>query len=116
MRGTSLDNPFRGDAVLRVIRLNLLPPFPPHRPAWRALLVIVALAILATSGIVARAEESHNVGAKPPVDFNKQIRPILTQYCSSCHGGVKQAGDLSFVYADKVLPPDGFSFGGPAFA
>lgn len=42
------------------------------------------------------------------VDFNQQIRPIFTQYCSSCHGGVKQAGDVSFVYRDQVLPPDGW--------
>ncbi|MFK8111465.1 MAG: PSD1 and planctomycete cytochrome C domain-containing protein [Rubripirellula sp.] len=42
------------------------------------------------------------------IDFNKQVRPILTQYCSACHGGVKQAGDLSFVYAEQVLPPDGW--------
>ncbi|QDV85081.1 Planctomycete cytochrome C [Stieleria magnilauensis] len=48
------------------------------------------------------------VQAERPIDFNKQIRPILTQHCTSCHGGVKQAGDLSFVYADKVLPPDGW--------
>ncbi|MGI9474163.1 MAG: PSD1 and planctomycete cytochrome C domain-containing protein [Rubripirellula sp.] len=43
-----------------------------------------------------------------PVDFNQQIRPVLTQYCTACHGGVKQAGDVSFVYADQVLPPDGW--------
>lgn len=42
------------------------------------------------------------------VDFNQQIRPILTQYCTSCHGGVKQAGDVSFVYPEQVLPPDGW--------
>lgn len=36
------------------------------------------------------------------IDFNKQIRPILTKHCTECHGGVKQAGDLSFVYEDSV--------------
>ncbi|QDV40533.1 Planctomycete cytochrome C [Stieleria neptunia] len=68
------------------------------RSRWRfgILLLIIASCV----GDVARAEE--------PIDFNKQIRPILTQHCTSCHGGVKQAGDLSFVYADKVLPPDGW--------
>jgi len=42
------------------------------------------------------------------VEFNTHIRPILTTHCVSCHGGVKQAGDLSFVYRDKVLPPEGW--------
>jgi len=42
------------------------------------------------------------------IDFNQTIRPILTQHCSACHGGVKQAGGVSFIYADQVLPPDGW--------
>lgn len=36
------------------------------------------------------------------IDFNQQIRPILTEHCSACHGGVKQAGGLSFVYPDQI--------------
>src|SRR4051812_34228712 len=36
------------------------------------------------------------------VDFNSQIRPILNQNCTSCHGGVKSAGEISFVYRDVV--------------
>lgn len=42
------------------------------------------------------------------VNFNNQIRPILTKHCTACHGGVKQAGDLSFVYgqsAENVIEP-----------
>lgn len=42
------------------------------------------------------------------IEFNRDIRPIFTQYCTSCHGGVKSAGDVSFVYANQVLPPDGW--------
>ena len=42
------------------------------------------------------------------IDFQTQIRPILIESCSACHGGVKQAGDVSFVYKDQVLPPDGW--------
>ena len=49
-----------------------------------------------------------SVDANQPVDFNSQIRPIFTRYCSACHGGVKQAGDVSFVYANSVLPPEGW--------
>ncbi len=36
------------------------------------------------------------------VDFNEQIRPIFVRHCTECHGGVKQAGDLSLVYEDQV--------------
>lgn len=56
-------------------------------------------------GTVTLAEVSE---VAQPVDFNSQIRPILTQHCTSCHGGVKAAGDVSFIYAERVLPPDGW--------
>ncbi|MFK7767371.1 MAG: PSD1 and planctomycete cytochrome C domain-containing protein [Mariniblastus sp.] len=37
------------------------------------------------------------------IDFNADVRPILNQHCVACHGGVKQASDLSFVYEDQAL-------------
>lgn len=40
--------------------------------------------------------------ASRPIDFNAHIRPILNQNCTSCHGGVKSAGEVSFVYRDVV--------------
>lgn len=42
------------------------------------------------------------------IGFNEQIRLILVKNCSTCHGGVKQAGGLSFVYPEQVLPPEGW--------
>ncbi len=59
---------------------------------------IVALSMLA--GTLARADER--------IDFNKQIRPIFTTHCTACHGGVKAAGDVSFVNAEAISPPDGW--------
>jgi hypothetical protein len=35
--------------------------------------------------------------------FNADIRPILNKHCASCHGGVKAAGEISFVYREKAL-------------
>ncbi len=52
------------------------------------------------SGGNAPAEDN---AVSPPVDFNRDVRPIFNQHCVACHGGVKQAGGLSFVYADSVL-------------
>ena len=42
------------------------------------------------------------------IGFNEHIRPIFIKHCTACHGGVKQAGEVSFVYRDQVLPPNGW--------
>ena len=51
----------------------------------------------ASLGLVASA-----FAAAQPVDFATQIRPLLNQSCVPCHGGVKSAGEISFVYRDVV--------------
>ncbi len=43
--------------------------------------------------------------AKPPdrIDFNAHVRPILNTQCTACHGGVKAAGGISFVFREDAL-------------
>ncbi|MEM6415407.1 MAG: PSD1 and planctomycete cytochrome C domain-containing protein [Pseudomonadota bacterium] len=37
------------------------------------------------------------------VSFNEDVRPILNQYCVSCHGGVRQKAGVSFIYREQAL-------------
>ena len=37
---------------------------------------------------------------REPIDFERDVRPIFNRHCVACHGGVKQAADLSFIDAD----------------
>ncbi len=66
------------------------------RLVWGGLL---PLSLLLAGSLGVRADE---------VSFNRDIRPIFVQHCLACHGGVKQAAELSFVYPASVLPPDGW--------
>ena len=52
-------------------------------------------------GLISAASAA-GAAAATPIDFNAQIRPILNQNCTACHGGVKSAGNISFVYRDVV--------------
>lgn len=56
-------------------------------------LALACLGLLATSPAT----------AEPAVDFNAEVRPIFLKHCLACHGGVKQAGGLSFVTRGLAL-------------
>ena len=43
------------------------------------------------------------VAASAEVDFARDIRPILNANCTACHGGVKEAGNVSFIYRELAL-------------
>src|SRR5689334_21930188 len=68
------------------------------RPAWLAV-VWLAFAQLPASGAPSVAPAA----ARGAVDFNRAIRPLFAQHCTACHGGVKAAGRLSFLYREKAL-------------
>ncbi len=39
------------------------------------------------------------------VDFNRDIRPVLNEQCVTCHGGIRQQGDLSLLFRTDALQP-----------
>ena len=46
---------------------------------------------------------SHAAAIAAPVEFNRDIRPILNAHCFKCHGGVKEAGELNLQFRDQAL-------------
>ncbi|MPR33539.1 DUF1553 domain-containing protein [Salmonirosea aquatica] len=39
------------------------------------------------------------------VDYNEDVKPILNKNCMACHGGVKKAGNVSFLFENEMLEP-----------
>ncbi|MBK1834628.1 PSD1 and planctomycete cytochrome C domain-containing protein [Roseibacillus ishigakijimensis] len=37
------------------------------------------------------------------IDFAEEINPLFVKHCTACHGGVKEAGGLSFIYRERAL-------------
>lgn len=62
-----------------------------------AILLVVVAGGVAASIFHGRAPAAHRI------DFNRDIRPIFNASCMACHGGVKQAGNVSFSYREQVL-------------
>jgi Protein of unknown function (DUF1553)/Protein of unknown function (DUF1549)/Planctomycete cytochrome C len=61
----------------------------------------VVLSVLGTALVLYYVHEHHTAKAK--VEFSRDIRPILNQSCVSCHGGVRQKNDVSFIYREEAL-------------
>ena len=39
------------------------------------------------------------------IDYNADVKPILNKNCMGCHGGVKKAGNVSFLFEEEMLQP-----------
>jgi len=61
------------------------------------------MAVLLRAKLLACLPLAVNFSTAENVEFNRDIRPILTKNCTACHGGVKEAGGVSFVFREKAL-------------
>ncbi|GAB2787142.1 hypothetical protein GCM10027275_34740 [Rhabdobacter roseus] len=39
------------------------------------------------------------------IDYNADVKPILNKHCMACHGGVKKAGGVSFLFEEEIIEP-----------
>ena len=46
---------------------------------------------------------------EPKVDYNADVKPILNKHCIACHGGVKQAANVSFLFEEEAIGQKGKS-------
>jgi len=65
-----------------------------------AMLGLIALTV--HRGKPALVQATAAAAAPTPVDFNRDIRPIINQNCVTCHGGVRMLGNISFVFREEA--------------
>ena len=75
------------------------------RPVRRVLFAATVLGALVPAGPVARAAGDKSQAADPKLDFNRDIRPILSDHCYACHGPDLKArkADLRLDRKDDAL-------------
>src|ERR1035438_8344912 len=75
----------------------------------RNMIIVWSIGIAALSamtmgcGVKAWHYISFQLSARDRIEFSRDIRPIFNQNCVSCHGGVRQRNDVSFIYRDEAL-------------
>ncbi len=76
-------------------------------PSFVRYLTCVNLRLLSGLFLLAFASSGSPAQAENRIDFARDIRPVLNAKCTGCHGGVKQAGGVSFVYENQVVNFEG---------
>ncbi len=76
-------------------------------------LVIALLALLAVVVLFWMKPPLPFASSSQTISYNKDVRPILNDKCLACHGGVRQAGGFSLLFAEEALRPN--ESGKPAF-
>ncbi|WP_017446671.1 PSD1 and planctomycete cytochrome C domain-containing protein [Gayadomonas joobiniege] len=66
---------------------------------WVKLICLCSLISQLMLGCKAEPE----AGTEAKISFNKDIRPILTEHCTGCHGGVSKQAGVSFVYQKEAF-------------
>ena len=69
----------------------------------RTIWVAAAALLVACAGGVGASIFGHQAAPAQRIDFNRDIRPIFNANCMACHGGVKQASNVSFSYREQAL-------------
>ena len=69
----------------------------------RPVLLMASIFLIAAVGGVGATIFGRQSVPEHNVDFNRDIRPIFNANCMGCHGGVKQASNVSFSYREQVL-------------
>jgi hypothetical protein len=54
-------------------------------------------------GVKAWHHAGHSLSGSDRVVFSRDIRPIFNQNCVSCHGGVRQKNNVSFIFREEAL-------------
>jgi hypothetical protein len=64
--------------------------------------------LIASAILVLNADRLQGApGPGMPISFAQQVRPILNTHCVACHGGVKRAGDISFIVRESAVATEG---------
>lgn len=71
----------------------------------QALPCVLASIVIFSSGFNGFAKENGE-GKNDSIEFNQDVAPLFARACTKCHGGVKQAADLSFVDAREAFSED----------
>ena len=60
--------------------------------------LILIFAVLLITGIIFLLSTSHK-----EIDYITEVKPILNKKCITCHGGVRQQANFSFLFRELAL-------------